>query len=146
VYSTLSRRAFAGLLWLLCVEYYAFRLNAGQKTDEKDVKETTEDKKKAAADKVYEPGGDVRAPKLVHYVEPEFSSSSKEAFVDGTVKISAVVSGDGLPTNLHVESGLNSEEDKTAVEAVKQWRFKPGTKAGEPVRVKVMVEVNFHLM
>ena len=101
---------------------------------------------KSADGKVYEPGGDVRAPKLVHYVEPEFSSSSKEAFVNGTVKISTIVSGEGLPTDLHVEAGLNADEDKTAVEAVKQWRFKPGTKAGEPVRVKVMVEVNFHLM
>ena len=136
MHSTFQQSRIAGALWLVIALIGPVQVNAEQKTDEK----------KAAAEKVYEPGGDVRAPKLVHYVEPEFSSSSKEAFVNGTVKISTVVSGDGLPTELHVESGLNAEEDKTAVEAVKQWRFKPGTKAGEPVRVKVMVEVNFHLM
>lgn len=97
-------------------------------------------------EKVYEPGGDVKSPKLVHYVEPAFSPSSKEAFVEGTVNISTVVTREGVPTNLHVTRGLNSEEDKTAVDAVKQWKFEPGTKAGQPVNVHVNVEVTFHLL
>jgi TonB family protein len=96
--------------------------------------------------KVYEPGGDVRPPKLVHYVEPAFSPSSKEAFVEGTVKISTVVTREGWATNLKVTSGLNAAEDRTAVEAVKQWKFQPGTKAGQPVNVRVTVEVTFHLL
>ena len=96
--------------------------------------------------KVYEPGGDVRPPKLVHYVEPAFSPSSKEAFVEGTVKISTVVTREGQATELKVTSGLNSEEDRTATEAVKQWKFQPGTKSGQPVNVHVTVEVTFHLL
>jgi hypothetical protein len=44
---------------------------------------------------IYEPGGEVKAPKLVHYVEPNFSSSSQEAFVEGVVRISAVVTTEG---------------------------------------------------
>jgi TonB family protein len=103
-------------------------------------------KKQNAASTVYKPGPDVKAPKLIHYVEPEFSDSSNEAFVDGVVKISAVVSSEGVPTELHILSGLNSKEDSTAVDAVKQWRFEPGTKAGEAVNVEVTVEVNFHLL
>jgi len=95
---------------------------------------------------VYEPGGDVKAPKLVHYVEPAFSPKAKEAFVEGTVKISSVVNTEGLPTSLRVVSGLNTEEDRTAMEAVKQWRFEPGTKSGRPVNVHVTIEVNFHLL
>ncbi len=97
-------------------------------------------------DDVYEPGGDVKPPKLIHYVEPNFSSSSNEAFVEGVVKISAVITKDGDPTKLKVTSGLNTEEDKTAIEAVKQWRFAPGTKKGGPVNVRVTVEVMFHLL
>ena len=95
---------------------------------------------------VFEPGGPVRAPKLIHYVEPEFSPASKEAFVEGTVKISTVVTSDGMPTKCQVVAGLNTEEDRTAVEALKQWRFKPGTKEGKPVNVHVTVEVAFHLL
>ena len=100
----------------------------------------------AQEDTVYEPGGDVKPPKLVHYVEPAFSPSSKEAFVEGTVRISTVVTRDGDTTDLRVTRGLNAEEDRTAVEAVKQWKFQPGTKAGQPVKVRVNVEVTFHLL
>ena len=100
----------------------------------------------AQEDTVYEPGGDVKPPKLVHYVEPAFSPSSKEAFVEGTVRISTVVTRDGDTTDLRVVRGLNAEEDRTAVEAVKQWKFEPGTKAGQPVKVRVNVEVTFHLL
>jgi len=104
------------------------------------------DEKPSSDDAVYEPGGDVKPPKLTHYVEPAFSSSSKEAFVEGTVKISTVVTTEGRPTDLHVVSGLNSQEDRTAVDAVTEWRFQPGTKNGRAVKVKVTVEVDFHLL
>ena len=51
--------------------------------------EKAKDKEKdgKSAPTVYTPGGDVKAPKVVHYVEPQFSSSSKEAFVEGVVKL-----------------------------------------------------------
>ena len=111
----------------------------------KDDKKTTTDKTKDS-EQVYSPGGDVKPPKLTHYVEPEFSSSSNEAFVDGVVKIEAVVTREGLPSNLKILSGLNAQEDKTAIEAVKQWRFRPGTKGDQPVKVRVTVEVDFHLL
>lgn len=111
-----------------------------------DAKGDKESKTESDDEKVYEPGGDVKGPKLVHYVEPAFSPSSKEAFVEGTVKISTVVSREGMATDLHVTSGLNAEEDRTATEAVKQWKFRPGTKGGQPVNVRVTVEVTFHLL
>jgi TonB family protein len=130
----LSRRAFLyGLTSAaLCLHAHA--------ADEKDSSTAQ------TSDVVYEPGGDVKPPKLVHYVEPAFSPSSKEAFVEGTVKISTVVTREGTATNLRVTSGLNAEEDRTAIEAVKQWKFQPGTKAGQPVNVRVNVEVTFHLL
>lgn len=109
--------------------------------DKKSEKDSTSDE-----DAVYEPGGDVKSPKLVHYVEPAFSSSSKEAFVEGTVKISTVITVDGKPSESKVVKGLNAEEDRTAMDAVEQWRFEPGTKSGKPVKVHVNVEVDFHLM
>lgn len=105
-----------------------------------------QDGSKGEAERIYEPGGDVKPPKLVHYVEPSFSRSSKEAFVEGVVRITTVVGVDGVPANLHVASGLNSEEDRTALDAVLQWRFEPGSKDGRAVRVKVTVEVDFHLL
>lgn len=103
-------------------------------------------KSNAKSDEVYTAGGDVKAPKIIHYVEPDFSPSSQEAYVEGVVRLSAIVNVEGLPTDLKILSGLNAEEDQTAVEALKQWRFKPGTKNGQAVRVKITVEINFHLL
>ncbi len=95
---------------------------------------------------VYEPGGDVKAPKLIHYVEPEFSPASKEAYVEGTVKLSTVVTRDGKASASKVISGLSAEEDRTAVEALSKWKFEPGTKSGQPVCVHITVEIDFHLL
>jgi len=99
-----------------------------------------------AEEPVYQPGGDVKPPKLLHYVEPEFSPSSKEAYVEGTVKISTIVTTDGKATDCKVISGLSAEEDRTAMEALRQWTFQPGTKAGTAVKVKITVQIDFHLL
>lgn len=102
--------------------------------------------KDSAAAEIYEPGPTVKGPKLIHYVEPEFSANSKEAFVEGVVKVSTVVTTEGTASNCQIVHGLNAEEDKTALKALKLWRFQPGTKDGKPVNVRVTVEIEFHLM
>jgi TonB family protein len=114
------------------------------KTDDsgsKDRKST-----KGDADPVYEPGGDVTRPKLVHSVEPAFSTKSNEAFVEGTVTVSAVVSTHGNLTDMQVIKGLSAAQDQSALEALKEWRFEPGTKGGKPVNVKIKIQVDFHLL
>ena len=138
-----SSRIRANLLLVPCIFTASLLCAAGVKdSGNKD----SGVKSQEIADVVYKPGADVKAPKLIHYVEPEFSDSSDEAFVDGIVKISTVVTQEGVPTDLRVLSSLNSKEDTTAVNAVKQWRFQPGTRNGEAVRVQVTVEVSFHLL
>jgi TonB family protein len=120
--------------------------DAAPKEEKAPNADKTKNAKSDPAPIVYTPGGDVKPPKVIHYVEPEFSSSSKEAFVEGVVKISTVVTPDGLPTDLHVSSGLNAQDDQKAIDAVKQWRFQAGTKSGKPVHVKVSIEIDFHLL
>lgn len=95
---------------------------------------------------IYTPGPDVKPPKVVHYVEPRSSNSSKEAFVEGVVRLSTVVTPQGEPSDVQVTKGLSTEEDRNAVEAVKEWRFQPGTKQGKPVHVRVAIEIDFHLL
>ena len=141
MYPFASTRVFSKRLGLALLVWCVSVSANGQQA-----RDVPESKKSADSDKVYEPGGDVKRPKLVHYVEPEFSPKSKEAFVEGTVKISTVVTSQGVATSYHVVSGLNAEEDRTAVEALKQWTFQPGTKSGQPVNVRVTVEIDFHLL
>lgn len=127
---------------VLCLLFFALA-GAGAQEAAKDQKDQ---KKEATPTEVYEPGPAVKAPKLVHYVEPEFSANSKEAFVEGVVKVSTVVTDEGKVSTCKVVSGLNAEEDRTALEALKKWTFQPGTKDGKPVNVRVTVEIEFHLM
>ena len=136
--SNFSRRDV--ILCCLAAHWFGFRSEAGEWQTEADKN------KKAATAEVYEPGGAVKAPKLLHYVEPEFSSQSTEAFIEGTVKISTVVTSEGRSSESRVIRGLNAEEDKTALEALKQWRFQPGSKDGKPVAVRVTIEIAFHLL
>jgi TonB family protein len=139
----LDRRKF---LLTLATLWAGFHGNAFGRQDNKSKDSKDKDKDGKPAPTVYTPGGDVKAPKVVHYVEPSFSNASKEAFVDGVVRLKTTVTPEGLPSDIEVTRGLNAEEDRTAVEAVKQWRFQPGTKAGEAVHVRVSIEIAFHLM
>jgi len=138
VYPYPGKRTFSVLFisfWLLCT------VLSGQTSDAK-----SSAKNDSESEKIYEVGADVKSPKLVHYVEPAFSPKSKEAYVEGTVRISTVVTRAGEPTNLQVLRGLNAEEDRTALDALKQWRFQPGTRNGQAVNVRVTVEIDFHLL
>ena len=137
MYLNASRRDFLYLCFAINLVFLRSEATALQTDSNRSTKSDAE---------AYEPGGAVKAPKLTHYVEPEFSSQSKEAFIEGVVKIATIVTAEGRPSESRVIHGLNAEEDKTALEALKQWRFQPGTKDGKPVNVKVNIEIAFHLL
>lgn len=91
-------------------------------------------------------GGDVRAPLLVRRVEPEYTEQARKARLQGTVVVLIEVWPDGKPHNIRVQTGLGLGLNEAAVKAVEQWRFKPATKDGVPVRVGARVEVYFRLL
>jgi TonB family protein len=101
-----------------------------------------------AADKpgsVYQIGGDVSAPKLIHKEEPHYTKAATKKKIQGTVVLSVVIDTGGLPTNIRLERGLDSGLDEKAIEAVQQWRFSPAERDGKPVAVAAHIEVNFKL-
>ena len=51
----------------------------------------------------------------------------------------------GLPKNVHVMRGVGMGLDEKAIEAVRQYRFKPAMENGKPVAVELNVEVNFQI-
>lgn len=104
------------------------------------------DSKSKTDETVYDIGGAVEPPKLIHVVEPAFDPKSEEAFTSGVVRIQIVVTHQGGVRDPKVVAGLNERQDQKAVEAVTQWRFKPALRRGEPVNVRATVEVNFHLL
>jgi TonB family protein len=88
----------------------------------------------------------VQQPVLLHKVEPEYSQAARNAGVQGTVILELVVNRAGEPTRITMISPLGFGLDENAIEAVNRWRFRPGTKGGQPVSVWATVEVNFRLL
>jgi protein TonB len=91
-------------------------------------------------------GGGVTAPQLIYRVEPEYTEEARKAKYQGTVVLYAVVDPDGLVRQVRVVRSLGLGLDEKALEAVRQWKFKPGTKDGRPVPVVASIEVTFRLL
>jgi protein TonB len=81
---------------------------------------------------------------VIHKVEPPYPPIAKTARVQGVVILQAVIGKDGSIQNLHVVSG-NPLLTQAALEAVKQWRYRPYILNGDPVEVETTVEVRFTL-
>ena len=95
---------------------------------------------------VFRVGGGVTAPVLVYKKEPEYSEEARKAKYQGTVTLYVEVAPNGKATNIKVLHSLGLGLDEKAIEAVKQWTFKPGLKDGKPVTVAASIEVNFRLL
>ena len=94
---------------------------------------------------VFRVGGGVTAPKLVRKVEPQYDEGARQDKVEGTVLLYVQVTPEGKAANIRVLHSLGAPLDTKAIEAVQQWEFSPGTKAGQPVTVEAQIEVNFRL-
>ena len=81
---------------------------------------------------------------LIHRVEPAYPPLAKAARIQGTVQLQAIISRQGTIQNLQVLSG-HPMLVTAAVEAVRQWRYRPYILNGEPVEVETQVTVNFVL-
>ncbi len=94
---------------------------------------------------IFRVGGGVSAPKAIYAPDPEYSEEARKAKWQGTVVLWVVVGADGRPHDIKVQRSLGLGLDEKAVEAVKQWKFEPARKDGQPVAVQINVEVNFRL-
>ncbi len=81
---------------------------------------------------------------LVHKVTPQYPPLAKQARIQGVVVLQALIGKDGTITGLHVVSG-HPMLTNAALEAVKEWKYKPYYLNGEPVEVETTINVNFSL-
>jgi TonB family protein len=84
-------------------------------------------------------------PRVVYSPAPEYSEKARKAKLEGTVVLKVTVNESGDVADVKVVKGLGSGLDEKAVEAVRSWKFKPGTKDGTPVQSEIAVETSFHL-
>lgn len=89
--------------------------------------------------------GGVSAPTIVYRVEPEYSEEARKARYQGTVVLQTVIRRDGTVDVVNVVRSLGFGLDQNAIQALKQWRFRPAMYNGSAVDVTINIEVNFNL-
>lgn len=90
-------------------------------------------------------GGNVAAAMLTHQVQPKYPKSAKENHVSGTIVLDAVVTVDGSVQKLQYISGP-PELMRSAMDAVRQWRYRPMKLQGKPVEFETKISVVYTLM
>lgn len=90
-------------------------------------------------------GGQVAQANLVTKVNPTYPIAAKKAGIQGTVQIDAVISKEGIPTELRVLSSPSDDLSESALDAVSQWQYRPILLNGQPVEVEALVIVNYTL-
>jgi TonB family protein len=95
----------------------------------------------------FKPGNGVLLPQPLREVKPQYTADAMRAKVQGTVLLECVVLPDGTVGSIEVVRSLDATFglDQEAIKAAKQWRFRPGTRFGEPVAVLVTIELTFTL-
>lgn len=90
-------------------------------------------------------GGSVRPPVVIYQVDPEFSEEARKAKFSGNVQVYLIVDANGNPSHVRVVRGVGMGLDEKAVEAVRQYKFKPAMSNGKPVAVDLYIDVNFQI-
>jgi len=97
---------------------------------------------KAAAPVRIKQGGEVTAASIITQTRPVYPALARQARIQGTVVLHAIIDKDGQVAKLEVVSG-HPLLVQSALDAVKQWRYKPTQLNGEPVEVDTTIQVTF---
>ena len=93
----------------------------------------------------YRPGSGIEPPRLLREVKAEYTEDGRRRGLTGDVELEIVVRRDGSVGEVTVLKGLGAGLEQRAIAAVRQWRFAPARRKGEPVDVIVEVAVEFTL-
>lgn len=83
-------------------------------------------------------GGDEVKPRPLSTVQPRIPTAAKKLGLRGTVKVQFTVDAQGRVQNPSVISTPNPALNEPTLNAIKQWRFEPGTRGGKRVPFKMM--------
>ena len=89
-------------------------------------------------------GGAVQRANLIRQVKPVYPALARQARIQGTVRLTAIIAKNGFIEELQVLGG-HPLLVPSALQAVKQWRYKPTLLNGQPVEVVTQIDVNFTL-
>ena len=93
----------------------------------------------------FRPGSGIEPPRLLREVKAEYTEEARRRNIRGDVVLEIVVRSDGNVGDVRVLQGLGGGLESRAMAAVRQWKFAPATRRGQPVDVLVEVAVEFTL-
>jgi TonB family protein len=82
-------------------------------------------------------------PLPIRTVDPKYPPETMAEHIDGEVVLYAIIRKDGSVDSIQLVRGLDPRLDKAAMDALAQWKFQPGARAGEPVDLEAVVHVPF---
>jgi protein TonB len=96
---------------------------------------------------VYNIGNGVTRPIDIYAPKPKYTADAMRAKIQGVVAMSAVVMPDGSVTDIQIVRSLDQSFglDEEAKRTARLWKFRPGTLKGEPVPVRIIIELEFNL-
>lgn len=86
-----------------------------------------------------------RQPVPLNHPRPQYTEDARRHKVEGVIQAKVLVATDGRPRDVKVMRHLPDGLDEKAIEAVYQMRFRPATRASEPVAAWITIEVDFNL-
>ncbi len=89
--------------------------------------------------------GEVEQGNLTKRVNPVYPAAAKSAHVTGTVELEVSISKQGVPEDIRVVRSPSDDLTQSALEAVRQWRYRPMLLNGQPVDIVTDVIVNYTL-
>jgi len=93
----------------------------------------------------YRPGSGIQPPRVLREVKADYTEDARKRGIEGDVVFEIVVQQDGTVGSVKLVRGLDRGLNDRAMDAVKQWRFEPARRLGQPVDVVVEVAVEFRL-
>ncbi len=88
---------------------------------------------------------DLSGPVPLRKVDPKYPPTLIADRVEGEVVLYAVIRKDGSVGEIQLVHGVDDQLDANAKEALAQWKFRSGAKAGEPVELEAIVHIPFRV-
>jgi protein TonB len=86
-----------------------------------------------------------RVPQPIYRVAPVFPYEMKQAGISGSVSLLFVCDSQGRVKNIQIKSSTHREFEEPAIRALREWKFEPGIKDGQPVNVRMLLPFKFNV-
>jgi TonB family protein len=90
------------------------------------------------------PSSEVSAPGPIRKIDPKYPPTLINEHVEGEVVLYAVIRRDGSVDSIQLVRGIDEQLDANAMNAFRQWKFRPATKQGTPIELEAIVHIPFH--